>query len=469
MGTMTDNPPHAFVRSLDNMVQSNNDPSSSSSATADTSEVQRPVNVLTWQHVWHLLRRTTPRTFLRTMLILVALTTLAGLFWHAWAALLPFQVGVIIAYLTLPVVNRLEQYIPRWSAIVLVFIAIVAAFLIAVAYIVPPLIDQSTAVLAALPHMEDIQREADRALNTLESYLESLPPGAREQVDAAIESGVNTVRDNLIAYVERIIAFLISSTLSLINTFTFMLGFLIVPFWVFYVMHDQRKGLLALNKLLPDWLRTDFWAVLTIIDRVFSSYIRGQLFLGFVVAIAVYVGLTILETLGVQGIQYKLLLAVIAGFCELIPFIGPILGAIPAVGVGLFSSWQTTLAIIVLFVIIQQVENNFLVPRVIGRSVGIHPSILLVVIIVLGQLGLIWILLAAPLAAVLRDTFRYIHGRLQEPPRPAGLLPVGVARKETVQPTTPLPRERHRDAEPTFDEQGVPSERSISQQTSDAQ
>jgi predicted PurR-regulated permease PerM len=123
-------------------------------------------------------------------------------------------------------------------------------------------------------------------------------------------------------------------------------------------------------------------------------------------------------------VQYVLLLAVIAGVTELIPLIGPVIGAVPAVIIALFDSPTTALAVLALYILIQQLENSLLVPRIVGESVGIHPAVLMIVLVLCTQvLGFFWIILAAPIAAVIRDVFRYVHGRLSDPPCPAGVLP----------------------------------------------
>jgi predicted PurR-regulated permease PerM len=202
-----------------------------------------------------------------------------------------------------------------------------------------------------------------------------------------------------------------------------LFGFLVVPFWLFFVMNDYHAGTRAFDRLLAPWLRNDVWAVLRIIDRIFSKYIRGQLLLGVIIGIASYVGLTILKFAGVGGIQYELLLALIAGVTELVPLIGPVIGAIPAVILGFSDSWQSGLAILALYIGIQQLENSFLVPRVQGQSIEIHPAILSAALVALSQFGFIWLVLAAPLVAIIRDLFRYLYGRFGDPPEPAGVIP----------------------------------------------
>jgi predicted PurR-regulated permease PerM len=361
------------------------------------------------------------RDVARITLIVAAFGAVGWIIWHSWTALLPFQIGIVIAYLTLPLVNWLERRMPRWLAILIVYVGGIVMFLVAVGVIVPLLLAQITTIVNALPSIENVGMQTGHAVDAIEAYINELPDEVRDLLNESAIEAFRTARDNLASYIQGLTTLLLSSTLTLINTVTFVLGFVVVPFWLFYVMKDQRLGLQALDKMLHPAIRADFWAVWSIIDRVLSSYIRGQLLLGFVVFLAVWIGLTVLQIAGFN-VQYSLLLAVIAGIMELVPFIGPILGAIPAIIVGFFDSPQTALAVAILFIVIQQVENNFLVPRVVGESVDIHPAILMVLLIALSQFGFIWIVLAAPLAAITRDIFRYAYGRLSNPPRPAGLI-----------------------------------------------
>ena len=129
-----------------------------------------------------------------------------------------------------------------------------------------------------------------------------------------------------------------------------------------------------------------------------------------------------------RGLSYALLLGIISTLTELIPVIGPAIGMIPGVLIGLFISPTTALAVLLVYLTVQQFENSFLVPRIIGGSIGIHPAILTVIIIVMGYtFGLLGIVLAAPLWAIARDLFIYLHRRLEGEPAGAainGLAPV---------------------------------------------
>jgi predicted PurR-regulated permease PerM len=209
---------------------------------------------------------------------------------------------------------------------------------------------------------------------------------------------------------------------GLLTAFSFLLSLLVLPTWLFAVLQNQRRGVRLVDRLLPDWLRPDFWAVARIIDRTFRVYFRELLVLAIAVGIATYAGLMLLTRLGIP-VPFPILLAMLAGFTDLIPSIGMLLGTIPAVLFGLVYSWQTALAILVLYVVIHFLRNWLLAPLFTGGSITIHSVILLVILVIASQFGLIWLFLGAPLAQIIYDLYRYAYGRVSDPPRPAGLLP----------------------------------------------
>jgi predicted PurR-regulated permease PerM len=187
---------------------------------------------------------------------------------------------------------------------------------------------------------------------------------------------------------------------------------LIVPIWLFYLLNDVTQGHLFIDQMLHPRLRADFWNVWDIVNQVLSDYVRGQLILSAAVGVMVGVGLVILELLGFH-VGFILLLAIFAAAMELVPIVGPWLGAIPGVLLASFISPTTALAVVAVYVVVQQIENNILIPRIIGQSIGIHPAILMVVLIAMGySFGLFGIILAAPLSAISRDLFIYAHCRL---------------------------------------------------------
>jgi predicted PurR-regulated permease PerM len=372
-----------------------------------------------WSRLGDAIRSITPSALARFCISLFAISVIVWVLSKAWTALIPFQIGIVLAYLLLPFVNRLERYMPRWAAILFTFTTGIVVIWAAIAFLTAPLSEQVGRLFASIPTSEQL----DGWLGQLESIYQNVPAEWRPMIDDGIDEFLSFLQTNVAGYLRTTVSFLITTALSLINTATFLFGFLVVPFWLFFVMNDYHAGTRAFDRILASWLRADFWAVLRIIDKIFSKYIRGQLLLGVIIGIAAYVGLTLLKLAGVGGIQYELLLAVIAGVTELVPLIGPVIGAIPAVILGFTDSWQSGLAVLALYIGIQQLENNFLVPRVQGQSIEIHPAILSAALVALSQFGFIWLVLAAPLVAIIRDLFRYVYGRLGDPPAPAGVIP----------------------------------------------
>jgi predicted PurR-regulated permease PerM len=350
----------------------------------------------------------------RLLLVLVALYVVGRLLYIAGSALLPFIVGLILAYLLLPLVNRLTLSVPRWVAILIVYGLAFGVFIAFILFIVPPIIGQVGELVRSIPSFAQIEQQSNRLLSW---YNANVPADLKPTIDTAVSRAVTSIQNNLTAYAQNVGTFALNTVLGLLNTLGFIFGFLIVPFWLFYILNDQQAGVRALDRLLPQAIRRDVWAILGILDSVFSKYIRGQLFLGLVVGVVAGAGLLVLSMFGIR-VPYILLLAIFAGFTELIPVVGPIIGAIPAIVLALFSDNPivAVLAVTALYIAIQQLENTVLVPRIVGESVNLHPAVLMVLLVVCSQaFGLLGAILAAPASAAARDIFNYLYRRLSPP------------------------------------------------------
>ncbi len=361
---------------------------------------------------------------------------LYGVGWLLWSArnqLSPFLIGLFLAYLLLPMVNRLNRILPRWIAIVLVYLGTLVVLISLLAYIAPLLWSQINQLIHSIPSFT-VQDVRDQINTWLGEYERLVPSEVRVPLQDGLSTGYERLKGNLTTYVQEFGTFLFSSAMQVVNTVIFLLGFFIVPMWMFFVINDYRAGYRAINRMLPRAVRRDVWAIVRIVDRVLSSYIRGQLFLGVVVGLAAGLGLLVLTMFGLH-VDFILLLAVIAGLTELVPVVGPVLGAVPAIIIGLFDSPTTALAVAILYLAIQQLENNFLVPRIIGDSVGFHPSVLIVLMIAFGQVfGFVGIVLAAPVSAVLRDVFLYVYGRLKDEPIEPPDVPLAAEEEPADEP-----------------------------------
>ncbi|MGC9359258.1 MAG: AI-2E family transporter, partial [Anaerolineae bacterium] len=159
----------------------------------------------------------------------------------------------------------------------------------------------------------------------------------------------------------------------------------------------------------PEGIREDARCILTIIDELLSSYLRGRLLVCLIVGIASTVVLIIF------GLDMAVLLGTIAGVTEIIPMFGPYIGAFVPVLIALLDRPIRALWVALSFFGIQQIENLFLTPRISGYSVRFHPAVVMVIVVVGAELAGIWgLILGVPLAAVSRDVVRYLYLRTSE-------------------------------------------------------
>ncbi len=349
------------------------------------------------------------RTLTRWLLVASALWAVGGLLWNARTALSPFAMGLVLAYISLPIVNALARHTPRPLAILIVYVGGVALVIGAIAYVVPPVVTQIQQLIASIPSVDRLQEIGG---HLLQQYQSRVPQVIQQPINEGLNNTLRDAQTHLTLYIQQVGGFILGQALQVLNVVSFLVGFLIVPIWLFYVLNDVTKGRLFIDQMLHPRLRADFWNVWDIVSQVLSNYVRGQLVLGTAVGVMVGVGLLILELLGFH-VGFILLLAILAAVMELVPIVGPWLGAIPGVLLASFISPTAALAAAAVYVIVQQIENNILIPRIIGQSIGIHPAILMVILIAMGySFGLPGIILAAPLSAISRDLFIYVHRRL---------------------------------------------------------
>ncbi|NTU83958.1 MAG: AI-2E family transporter [Chloroflexales bacterium] len=410
----------------------------SASAEPQIQESPPPSAAGSWQGLWARVRAITPSQLAHFVLIAGALGLIGWLVWRNRVSLAPFFVGIVLVYISLPLVDGLDRLLPRWLAILLVMAAELGLFIFLVGTLGPPLAAQIAGFLEHLPTPLRLRGLFEQ----LVGYLQGLPEPMRELVRESLEPTVARLRENLIEMLRALLDFVIIGLLELANASGFILSFLIVPTWIFAVLLNHGAGLRAVDRLLAPWLRPDFWAVARIVDRPLRAFLGGQVVMGLSVGAISYLALQLIERLGLANVEFPLLLAVVAGLLELIPIVGPLLYVLVAGLAGLTVSPQLagTLALVALGV---QVLANWLIwPRLERRYASAIPPVLLAVaVVIISQVGLLWLLLAGPLTAIAVDLFRYLYGRVADPPRPAGILP-GEQQPAPAQPAPASPRRR---------------------------
>ena len=324
--------------------------------------------------------------------------------------LTPFVLGMLLIYLLAPSVDRLStvrvgaRTIPRWAAILLLYLLIVVAVAVGVILVVRPMSDQ-------------IQRFGDelpQTLDNLRAWYEglALPAWLRTAIDHVVAAGSGTAGSG------PDLGSLLPLARSLATTLVSTFGYLIIPVWAFYVLKDLARLQGAFVQALPAGWRRDALAITGIVDHTFGRWVRGQLFLGLVVGVATFVGLLLLGVLiDPVFITFAVLLAVIAGILELVPIIGPILSMIPTLVLSLTARDPVgaAIAVVILYLVVQQLENHILVPQIQGDAVELHPSVVILSLIVGSALfGLLGAILSVPVTAAGRDIYRYLFRRLSE-------------------------------------------------------
>lgn len=371
------------------------------------------------------------RLLARWALVLGALWLVVWILGRAGATLAPFIIGLVMAYLLLPIVKKLDRYMPRWASITTVYLVGLILFELVLVFVVPPAINQVQQFTNNIPEWFD--RSNKFVNDRIADFQRSAPPEVQEQVNRQVQNAQQTLQRNAAGYAQSVGEFALNSVIGVFQTITFLLGFLIIPFFLFYILLDTSKLPVAINGLLHPRIRPDFWNIWRIVDGVFGRYIRGQIFLGLIIGATSFIGLTVLNLFGFN-IRYTVLLAIIAGIGELIPVVGPILSAIPAVLVAMGDGWSAVGAVVVLYALIQQLENQILVPRIVGNTLKLHAAILMALLVIAGAVGgLSLVILSAPLAAIGRDVFIYLHRRLREPPQPPALAVSDLVPEEEPQ------------------------------------
>lgn len=378
------------------------------------------------------------RTIVRRVLVAAALVAVAAILWLSRAALTPFIIGLVLAYLMLPLVDRLDNRLPRWAAILIVYLVWFGALGIALAYIIPPAVNQIGQVIESAPEWYRQGREQGQIL--IDRFYDEASPDVQARVEEQVARIQQTAQQNATAYTQRVAEFLFNSVLRIFQTLTFLLGFLIIPFFLFYIMLDAERLPRSINRMLHPRIRDDFWNLLRIADTVFGKYIRGQLTLGVIVGVMSFLGFMGLNAAG-YNVQFTVLLSLVAAVGELIPVVGPILSAIPAIIVGATDGSRTAIAVAILFIVIQQIENQVLVPRIVGNTLKLHAALLMALLVIASQIGgLFLVILVAPLSAIARDAFLYVHRRLNEPPIPPAAAIADILTEKDAPAPVPAPR-----------------------------
>ena len=335
------------------------------------------------------------------------------IFWLLYVlrnVIIPFVIGLVLAYLLLPVILWIERKLPhrdKWwqtkrvSLILLIFIILLGLVGFFSYFIVTAVIDAFMIIVSNAPQY------ISQGLLALEEWTkvfrEQFPVEMQQQVDELLLEAGTALGNFIRNAFTRGISFIPS-------TFSLLLGFGALPIFLFYILKDSEKLSKSFYSALSPWVAEHTKNVIAIIERVLGRYIRAQLMLGLVVAYFVFIGLLILGLSSVAPV-----LATFAGLTELIPTLGPWIGGAAAVIVTLAIAPEKAIWVALLFLVVQLLENGLLVPRIHGGYLHIHPAVMVVLLVLGAYIAGFWgILLIAPLTATIVDIYQYVRHDTQE-------------------------------------------------------
>ena len=320
--------------------------------------------------------------------------------------LLPFLAGMILAYFLDPVADRLERFgLSRLAATVLILIGFIAAFIVALMILVPVLAAQLADFLTRIPDY----------IARLQGLITSYDPGWLQE-NVGVDP--NSLRDGLSTLLAQGAGFLTALMQSIWNsgrTLVDIAGlFVVTPVVAFYMLLDWDRMVAKVDSWIPrDHLAT-VRRIATNINTATAGFVRGQGTLCLILGIFYAVGLTAV------GLNFGLLIGLFAGLISFIPYVGSLVGLTLSVGVALvqfWPQWPWVLAVAGIFFVGQFVEGNILQPRLVGKSVGLHPVWLMFSLFAFGYLfGFVGLLIAVPAAAAIAVLVRFAIDRYLESP-----------------------------------------------------
>lgn len=327
-------------------------------------------------------------------LVILYFVIIAGIafFYYIRFLLLPFGIAGLIAYVIYPLVRSLEERgVARVKAILTVYTAGVVLAALFLILFIPAFFNEAKAFGKIIPVYAETWFKIQGYIDKLfERVL--LPQEARQillEMSGRIRNGL---LQNLREFAEGVLGLI-----------SLLPSFLLAPFLAYYIIKDfehLKKRFLA---ILPPGIRSDVIFLLREADVIFSKFLRGHLLISVIVGAVTGIGAALI------GLPFFILIGIFTAIADLIPIFGPILAAFPVVGLALSESHLKGILMLGVFLFAQQLEGSILVPRLLGDRVGLHPLVIVLVLLVGGFLfGPLGLILGVPVAALSRIVLRFI-------------------------------------------------------------
>ncbi|HEL1130144.1 AI-2E family transporter [Streptococcus equi] len=328
--------------------------------------------------------------------------------------MLPLVISTILYYLTKPLVDMVEKLGPnRTASIFIVFALVILLFFWAISGFIPMIQDQLRSFVEDLPkYVAKVNLEANKLLENewLVSYRSNLQDMLTGMSQKALDYA-QSFSKNAIDWAGNFAGAIARITVAIIMS----------PFILFYFLRDSGHMKNGLVNVLPIKLRQPMARVLGEINKQLSGYVQGQ------VTVAIVVGLMFSVMFSLVGLNYSITFGIIAGFLNMIPYLGSFLAMIPVVIMGMVQGPLMLIKVLIIFVIEQTIEGRFVAPLVLGNKLSIHPITIMFLLLTAGSMFGVWgVFLVIPVYASVKvvvkelfDWYKDITGLYEEKPTEA--------------------------------------------------
>jgi predicted PurR-regulated permease PerM len=303
--------------------------------------------------------------------------------------LAPFLVAMIISYMLNPIVNLLhDRKVPRTAAVLIIYAVFISVCVVILMNFIPMFMNQ---VEELNEHMPELTIRAQSMVDHFNNN--NVFPGS-------VRDGINKSINGMEKQIEEKIANFLNNIGAVVNVLFIAM---IVPFLAFYMMKDLDVFERAALQYVPRARRKHAVRLMKDIDAALGSYIRGQLIVSICIGILAYIGYLLI------GMPYPLLMAAFVSLFDIIPYLGPFFGALPALLMATTISWKMVILVIVVNLICQNLESNVISPQVVGKSMRMHPLTIILVLLVGGELaGIVGMILAVPFYAAMKVVVQHV-------------------------------------------------------------
>lgn len=322
---------------------------------------------------------------------------IGGMFWLFSGILAPFIVGFVVAYILNPIVAKLEKRsIPRWVSSLFILSLFFIIVIISLLFAVPVLVHEMVDLIKSLPDVfASVQVWFKHTFPSIE-----LPKSFEDiqEMDATI---ISEKMGSVLQISKNILGNVFQGGLAVVGFLSFIL---LMPIVAFYLLIDWNRLNQKINELIPQGNTKTISSILNEINQSLSGFIRGQLTVCFLLGGFYAIALSVI------GLKYGFFVGVASGFLSIIPYVGSIFGLVASVGLAFyqFGGWEYPLIALGIFVFGQMVEGNYLTPKLVGESVGLHPLWVMFALMAGGTLlGLMGMIVAVPVAAIIAVLIRY--------------------------------------------------------------